>query len=76
MGEKLQKPINCFYKEGKACVREGKIEEEHFSVKVGLRDVLCWLFNIFVNGEGRELKTRVRRQRQEQCIVLGENGTK
>ncbi len=68
------RPVKCFYKDSRACVRVGRGESDWFEVNVGLRQgcvMSPWLFNVYMDGIVREVNARV----QGKCLVrLGEDG--
>ena len=62
VGGKLLKALQNFYVDSRACVRVGNDVSEWFPVNVGLRRGCVtspWLFNVYVDGEVREVNVRV-----------------
>ncbi len=64
VGGKLLRGIQAFYREANACVRVRGEFSESFAVEVGIRQGCVtspWLFNIFMNGCTREMKSKGKR---------------
>ena len=49
---KLLNAVQCFYVDGRACVRMGNDVSEWFPVNAGLKEgcVSPWLFNVYIYG--------------------------
>ena len=62
VGGILLKAVQSFYIDSRACVRVGMDASEWFSVNVGFRQgcvMSLWLFNVYMDGVGREVNARV-----------------
>ncbi len=62
VGGKLLSAIKSSYEEASACVKISGETSEHFEIKVGLRRgcvMSPWLFNIYMDGVMREMKSKV-----------------
>ncbi len=58
----LLKGIQAFYREANACMRVGGEFSESFAAELGVRQgcvMSPWLFNIFMDGCMREMKSKV-----------------
>ena len=70
---KVLKSIMSFYDAGRACVSLGNKVSERYVVKMGLRQgcvMSPWLFNMFMDGDVREVYSRVNRM----VIKMREDG--
>ncbi len=61
VGGKQLSAIKSFYEAAPACVKINGETSEHFEIEVGLRQgcVMSWLFNIYMDGVMREVKSKV-----------------
>ncbi len=60
---KLLSAIKSLYEEESACVKISGETSEHFEIKVGLRQrcvMSPWLFNVYMDGVMRKMKSKVR----------------
>ena len=74
VGGKLLKVVQSFLRDGKACVQVGMDWSEWFSVNVGLRQgylMSPWLFNVYMDGVGREVNAKVLEKWLELCECKG-----
>ena len=74
VGGKLLRAVQSFYKESRACVRNGSEVSNWFPVKVGLRQgcvMSPWLFNVYMDGVVREVYERAS---DIGVSVVGERG--
>ena len=75
VGSKLLAGVKSFYDGSRACVRVSGSESEWFGVKVGLRQgcvMSPWLFNVFIDGVVREVKSRLE---NGGASMVGEDGS-
>ena len=64
----MQKAVQSFYSESRACVWGESGVNELFDVNVGLRQgcgMSPWLFNMYIDGVVRDENTRVQRRGEE-----------